>query len=120
MLANWSYSFRGVNMNKKFSNRRKFLKLGATSLVAAPFANIMVNGVAQAADLPQLEESDPVAMGLKYKHDAAASERTDDTATCANCQLYTEPDAEWGPCAIFAGKSVNAAGWCASWTKRTT
>lgn len=107
-------------MNKKVIDRRKFLKLGATSLAIAPFANIMVNGVAQAADLPQLEESDPVAMGLSYVHDAAASEkRTDDTSNCANCALYTDADAaEWGPCAIFAGKAVNAQGWCASWAKR--
>ncbi len=108
-------------MKKQISSRRKFLKLGATSIVAAPFANIVVNGVAQASDLPQLEESDPVAMGLKYKHDATESERTDDTATCANCQLYTDADAaEWGPCAIFAGKSVAAAGWCASWAQRVS
>ena len=107
-------------MSKQVCNRRKFLKLGATSLVVAPFANIMVNGVAQAQDLPALEETDPMAMGLGYVADATASDkRTDDASTCANCQLYTDPDAaEAGPCAIFAGKSVAAAGWCSSWVAR--
>lgn len=104
---------------KKDVSRRKFLKIGAAGVVAAPFANLIVNGVAQAADLPHLDEADPMAVGLKYKADAAASERPDDGATCANCQLYTDPAAaEWGPCAIFAGKAVAAGGWCSSWVAR--
>ncbi len=112
-------------MSKPTCNRRRFLKLSAAGLATGPVAsfmgaNIIVNGVAQAADLPLVEESDPIAIGLKYTHDAASADtRTDATATCANCQLYTDPAAtESGPCTIFAGKSVKASGWCASWVVR--
>ena len=105
---------------KKDVSRRSFLKIGAAGVAAAPFANLIVNGVAQAQDLPHLDENDPMAIGLKYKHDAAASERPDDSQSCSNCQLFTDPNAkEWGPCAIFAGKAVNANGWCSSWVART-
>ena len=36
--------------------------------------------------------------------------------TCANCGLYQgKSGAVSGPCQIFAGKAVKAAGWCSSW-----
>ncbi len=108
-------------MKKNIScNRRDFLKLSAAGVAAVPFANLLMSGVAHAEDLPHLEESDPVATGLKYVNDASASkDRKDATNTCANCQLYTGAEgAEWGPCAIFGGKSVNAKGWCMSWVAK--
>ena len=108
-------------MKKNIScNRRQFLKLSAAGVAAVPFTGLIMSGVAHAEDLPHLEESDPVASGLKYVHDAAASkDRKDDTHTCANCQLYTGAEgSEWGPCAIFGGKSVASKGWCMSWVAK--
>ncbi len=108
-------------MKKNIScNRRQFLKLSAAGVAAVPFANLLISGVAHAEDLPHLEESDPVATGLKYVHDAsAAKDRKSDADHCANCQLYTGAEgSEWGPCAIFGGKSVAAKGWCMSWVAK--
>jgi hypothetical protein len=107
-------------MKKNIScNRREFLKISAAGAVAVPFANLLLSGTAHAEDLPHVEESDPMAQGLKYVHDASASARPDAAQHCANCQLFTGAEgAEWGPCAIFVGKSVNANGWCSSWVAK--
>ena len=92
------------------NSRRRFIKLTAIGLAAAPFANTLLSGIAGAADM--VTEADPQASALGYKADAAKAEkRTDATAHCANCGLYTGKagDAS-GPCAIFQGKLVAANG----------
>ena len=100
------------------ANRRRFIKLTALGLAAAPFANTLLSGVARAAD--PIAETDPLAAAMKYKADATkAPERTDATAHCANCALYTGKEGEaTGPCSIFQGKLVNANGWCTAWAKK--
>ncbi len=100
------------------NSRRRFIKLTAIGLAAAPFANALLSGTARAADL--ISEADPQASALGYKADATKAEkRTDATAHCANCGLYTGKagDAS-GPCAIFQGKLVAANGWCTAWVKK--
>ena len=100
------------------TNRRRFIKLTVTGLAAAPLANAMFSGSAEAADM--LSESDPTAVALKYKMDATkATDRKDTTALCSNCNFYTGKagDAS-GPCTVFGGKLVTAKGWCASWVKK--
>src|SRR2546428_12538488 len=68
------------------TNRRRFIKLTVTGLAAAPLANAMFSGSAEAADM--LSESDPTAVALKYKMDATkAPDRKDATAFCNNCNL---------------------------------
>ena len=99
-------------------NRRRFIKLTVTGLAAAPFANALFSGSAEAVDM--VSESDPTAVALKYKIDATkATDRKDATALCSNCNFYTGKagDAN-GPCTIFGGKLVTAKGWCASWVKK--
>lgn len=98
--------------------RRQFMQLSA---VAAAGLVVSPGREAQAQDLPQIEESDPVAQSLKYTHDASSVDpatRANPAAdqTCANCALIQGADGEtWRPCQIFPGKSVNAAGWCSVW-----
>ncbi len=102
------------------NSRRRFIKLTAIGLAAAPFANALLSGTARAADM--VSETDPQATALGYKADAAKAEkRTDATANCANCGLYTGKagDAS-GPCAIFQGKLVAANGWCTAWVKKAS
>ena len=102
--------------------RRRFLKLALTG-VAAPIGVVLATG-AHAADLPHLEESDPVAAALGYKHDTAAvdaakypTHKADQV--CANCQFAQAPQADgWMPCTLFPGKTVNPKGWCVSWAKK--
>jgi hypothetical protein len=90
------------------NSRRRFIKLTAIGLAAAPFANAL------------LSESDPQATALGYKADATKAEkRTDAAALCSNCGLYTGKEGEAsGPCAIFQGKLVAANGWCTAWVKK--
>ncbi|HRY15076.1 MAG: high-potential iron-sulfur protein [Candidatus Competibacteraceae bacterium] len=100
------------------NSRRRFIKLTAIGLAAAPFANALLNGTARAADM--VSESDPQASALGYVADATKSDkRTDTTAACHSCGLYTGKEGEAsGPCAIFQGKLVAANGWCTAWVKK--
>ena len=69
--------------------RRKFLQLSA---VAAAGCFVQPGREAQACDLPQLSEDDPMAQAMKYTHDASTVDpatRNNPAAdqTCANCAL---------------------------------
>ena len=104
-------------------NRRQAIKLIAGGVAAIPLAGLMTSGTAVASDLPHVTEDDPIAVGLKYKHDAAQAPRVDkpgapaNTQNCANCQLV-QGDGEWRACSIFPGKAVNANGWCSAWVMK--
>jgi high potential iron-sulfur protein len=100
------------------SGRRRFIKISTAALAAAPLANVLLSGAAQAAET--LSESDPTATALGYKTDATkAPKRTDKTAFCSNCNLFSgKAGAADGPCSIFGGKLVNAKGWCTAWVKK--
>jgi hypothetical protein len=94
--------------------RRRFIKLTATGLAVAPFANALQSGNACAADM--VKESDPAAVKLKYKADATkAAERTSPTEFCDNCLLYTSSDNASGTCSALGDRLVAAKGWCTSW-----
>jgi hypothetical protein len=81
---------------------------------------------AQAQNKPavQLEESDPVAMALGYKMDAAKVDKAKFPKyaagqLCSGCQLYMgKPTDAMAPCPTFANKLVTAKGWCNAWVKR--
>ena len=100
------------------TNRRRLITLTVTGLAAAPFANALFSGSAEAVDM--VSESDPTAVALKYKLDATkATDRKDAKALCNNCNFYTGKPADAnGPCAVFVGKLVSAKGWCISWVKK--
>lgn len=107
-----------MSQSTQASNRRRFIKVTVSSLAAAPFANALLSGAAQAQTM--LSEADPQATALGYKADATkAAARKDATATCANCNFFSgKPGAADGPCAIFPGKNVHAKGWCTAWAKK--
>ena len=97
-------------MNKY--TRRQILGAGLATVASIPLAAISSRAVA--ADGAKVDPNDPQAKALAYVHASPDAERN-----CANCQLYTDASAaEWGPCAIFPGKQVAAAGWCTAWVKR--
>ncbi len=100
------------------NSRRRFIKLTALGLAAAPFANTLLSGIAQAADM--VSDTDPQATALGYKADATKAEkRTDATALCSSCSFYSGKAGEAdGPCVLFQGKLVNANGWCTAWAKK--
>ena len=90
------------------ASRRRFFKITALGLAAAPFANALISGVAHAAEA--VKESDPTASALGYVMDATKStKRTDKTSMCGNCSLFSgKADAADGPCTIFQGKLVRS------------
>jgi hypothetical protein len=79
---------------------------------------------AQAADLPHLVATDPTAQALGYHEDAktvSVSQFPTYQAgqMCSTClQLQGTAGEAWRPCNIFAGKLVNANGWCKVWVKK--
>ena len=101
--------------------RRHFIKLSAG---AAAGCFVHPGSAAQAQDLPQITEDDPVAAALKYTHDASTVDpalRTQpaEVQNCLNCaQLQGDEGDEWRPCAIFIGKRVNVKGWCSVWVPK--
>jgi len=108
------------------TGRRRFIKLSLAGLAAAPLSNLLFSESVSAQDAPKVDVNDPTAVQLGYVHDSTqvdASKYPQHTAEqfCHNCQLYTgQTGEEWGPCAIFGGKLVNANGWCSAWVPKTS
>ncbi|MDJ0938992.1 MAG: high-potential iron-sulfur protein [Woeseiaceae bacterium] len=127
---------------KELRNRRDFMKAVGQSAALVPILGIAACGKeapppaadappeAAAPTSPPVEEppepagpvrlslDDPQAQSLAYTHDAStvdasAQPRFEVGQACSNCVLYQGADGdEWGPCSIFPGREVNAAGWC--------
>lgn len=101
-------------------NRRHALGVMVGATVAVPLGVLGIVGSAPAAELPQVSEEDPIAAGLKYRHNAARAKRADkdgvaaDQQFCNRCQ-FSAGEGDWLPCKIFPGKVVNARGWCSAW-----
>jgi hypothetical protein len=72
----------------------------------------------------KLEETDPTAVALGYKHNASTVDTSKFPAyvagrNCAGCQLFQGKEGDvWGSCSAFGGKLVNASGWCGAWVKK--
>ncbi len=118
------------------TSRRNAVKTLLSGLATIPLMTLIKQAEAQIPPPPEGweafphvdEATDPTAIALKYKHDAAQADR--DAAArpgappaeqnCINCQ-FTQADAgEWRPCQLFPGKLVAANGWCSSWTLKTS
>ncbi len=108
-------------------SRRKFLRLGLLSTAAIPAASLLLRGSPAAAqddnggDTERVDPDSPEARGLGYVHDQADADkdhpRFDSSQFCANCLLFRQHEDrnEWGYCAAFGDKLVNANGWCWAW-----
>ena len=119
-----------MTQNRINIRRRRFLKISSLSVAAFAMASRAGTSLAQpkAQDKkgapPQLDENDPTAQSLGYKHDATKVDKARFKQyaagqTCANCQLFQgKPADAWAPCQIFAGKQVNGKGWCSAWVKK--
>ena len=100
------------------ASRRRFFKITAVGLAAAPFATALMSGTAYA--VAPVKETDPTAAALGYVVDATKStKRSDKAAMCSTCSLFTgKAGAADGPCSIFQGNLVSAKGWCTAWVKK--
>lgn len=107
-------------------SRRGFLTLiaaaGAAILVGlrGGFSSVHAAAAAGGQQLPHLSDADPTAKALGYTEDASKVNKTKFPtykagAKCSTCNFFQgAAGQQYGPCQIFPGKSVNAAGWCAS------
>jgi hypothetical protein len=74
--------------------------------------------------LPAVDPKDPQAVALGYVTDASTLDPAKNAPyqpghRCATCVQYKgAADSTEGPCAIFAGRSVKAAGWCKVWVAK--
>ena len=92
-------------------NLLQSLTLGFPLLTVAAY-----HPAAQAADAPLLNPEDKDAKAVKYVEDATKAKGALPDSTCANCAVYQgKAGVATGPCQIFPGKLVKAAGWCSSW-----
>jgi hypothetical protein len=94
--------------------RRRLLQRLA---LAVPLAALALDERAHAAAAAQLlDAASAEARAVKYVEDAARASGANPGSSCANCALYQGADgSKQGPCQIFPGKEVKAAGWCTSW-----
>lgn len=73
-------------------------------------------GAGAAAAEPLLDPGSAQARAVKYVEDAAQASGAAAGSRCATCALYQGPyGSTQGPCQLFPGKAVKAAGWCSSW-----
>jgi hypothetical protein len=91
---------------------------------AVPAEQPAATPAADYSSWPRLDEAEPVAMALGYKHDAskidaAKQPRYKAGQVCRNCIQWKGTDADaWGPCGIFPRKLVNANGWCTTYAAK--
>jgi High potential iron-sulfur protein len=99
----------------KDPSRRQFVRKLVLGATLAPLAMTRLTA-SHAADLPLLSPDDPEAKKVKYTEDASSAKSATKDNKCANCALYEGAyKSTQGPCQIFPGKHVKAAGWCSSW-----
>jgi hypothetical protein len=103
--------------------RREFLRFGSLAVASLALAPHAGESLAQGSQ-PKLDEKDPQAQSLGYRHDATKVDKKKFAKyqageTCSSCQLYQgKPGEPWGGCQIFSGKQVNAKGWCSAYVKK--
>ena len=96
-------------------SRRRLLQKLALGVPLIPLAAYQLR-TASAADAPLLSPDAKEAKAVKYVEDASKAQGATPGSTCANCAVYQgHSGVPTGPCQIFPGKQVKAAGWCSSW-----
>jgi hypothetical protein len=96
-------------------SRRRFVGKLILGAALAPLATARLTA-SHAADLPLLSPDDEAAKKVKYTEDATRQKIAAKDNNCANCALYEGTyQSTQGPCQLFPGKHVKAAGWCSAW-----
>jgi hypothetical protein len=96
-------------------SRRRLLQKLTLGVPLIPLTAYQLRAEA-AADAPLLSPDAKGAKAVNYVEDAAKAQGAAPGSSCANCALYQgHSGAPSGPCQIFPGKQVKAAGWCSTW-----
>ena len=100
-------------------DRRRFFAaitdtLGAVALMGA------LPRLVLADELPHLTTADdPTAKLLNYTEDASTAAAPHEAGqSCANCNFFQGGSTGYGPCRLYAGKAVNAKGWCSGYAAK--
>jgi high potential iron-sulfur protein len=97
------------------SSRRSWLRRLLLGAALVPLAAALPRR-SQAAPAMLVSPGSPEAKAVQYTEDAKTAHTPQPGSSCANCALYQGADGSTqGPCQIFPGKEVKAAGWCSSW-----
>lgn len=94
--------------NNTHDKKRRAILKGLASIPV-----LAITGYHASSHAAMLSADDPTAKALGY-----TAKSTVEGQTCANCNLYQGGSAASGPCPIFPGKDVAAAGWCKSWVAK--
>jgi hypothetical protein len=107
-----------MNQRTRSANRRVII------LGIAGSAGALALGGTALAQAPMVADTDPQAVGLGYKSDAAKVDKAKYPKyaagqVCTNCALYQgKPADAAGGCPLFAGKQVAGKGWCSAYAKK--
>lgn len=94
-------------MKNTHVSRRTMLK----GLAAIPVVAIV--GYTAIASAAPVTSDDPTAKALEYTDKSTMTGKI-----CSGCALYQGGSEAMGPCPLFPGKEVAAAGWCKSWVAK--
>ena len=94
--------------NKTHDKSRRAILKGLVSIPVLAIAGFQSTSYAA-----MVTADDPTAKALGYTDKSTTAGQT-----CANCVLYQGGSAATGPCPVFPGKDVAAAGWCKSWAAK--
>ena len=97
-------------------SRRRLLQRLALGVALVPVAAGTARRVYAEPALPLLSVSAAQAQAVHYTENAKTAKDAGEN-TCASCGLYQGANGSaQGPCQLFPGKAVKAAGWCSSWS----
>jgi hypothetical protein len=102
--------------SETFLSRRRLLQRLALGVSLAPVAAGSVRAALAAGSAPLLAVGAPEARAVSYVENARDAKAATPGSNCANCGQYQGANgSSQGPCSLFPGKEVKAAGWCSSW-----
>ena len=109
-------TFSFIPTGENMSTRRQFM------MTLVPAAAVLTAATGARAQAAKIDEKDPAAVALAYKHDATKVDAKANPTykagnNCLNCQFYQGKDA-WGACPMVGGKRVAGKGWCKVWAKK--
>lgn len=95
--------------------RRGFHRLGASLLLGVGASGLVARPIWADTEPPvgELPANAPMLDALRYVEASVTPGRE-----CANCVLFQAGSAGRGKCSLFRDGSVNAKGWCSSWTPK--
>ncbi|MGQ7843986.1 high-potential iron-sulfur protein [Granulosicoccus sp. 3-233] len=94
--------------------RRKFVSMLGASAAVIPVSALVASLPSRADDAPVVDPESAQAQALQYVSETEIPEQM-----CSNCTLYTGAEGEdKGPCPLFPGSSVMAAGWCSAYVPK--